>query len=378
MEKKRLDWINILFLSLTPVIGVVGTAAYAWRNGVEWWQPALLFILFSLVSFSVTAGYHRCFAHKSYSAHPALQAFYLFFGAMALQNSVLKWAADHRDHHRYVDRDWDPYSIRRGGLSAHIFWLFYKEPAERSYDNAPDLTGNRLVLFQYRWSHVIGIVAGLGIPTAIGALFGSPLAGLLWGGFLRIALIHHTTFLVNSVAHLYGTRPYTEENSARDNGLLAFVTNGEGYHNFHHKFPSDFRNGVRWWQWDPTKWFIASLRFLGLARDLKATPRAVIEKSRLRMKLTRAEVLLPHAPSDIGDAVRLRMEKAHHALDRAAALWHEMDSKRREMLERGRKRSSELKQSWNQALKEYKASIGDARREWRQAARMLAKLPDAV
>ena len=297
---------------------------------------------------------------------------------MALQNSVLKWAADHRDHHRYVDRDWDPYSIRRGGLSAHIFWLFYKEPAERSYDNSPDLTGNRLVLFQYRWSHVIGIVAGLGIPTAIGALFGSPLAGLLWGGFLRIALIHHTTFLVNSVAHLYGTRPYTEENSARDNGLLAFVTNGEGYHNFHHKFPSDFRNGVRWWQWDPTKWFIASLRYLGLARDLKATPRAVIEKSRLRMKLARAEARLTHAPSDIGDAVRLRMEKAHHALDRAAAIWHEMDSKRREMLERGRKRSSELKQSWNAALKEYKTSISDARREWRQAARMLAKLPEAV
>ncbi len=377
-QVKQKDWINILFLSLTPVIGVLGTALYAWKNGVQWWQPVLLFVLFSLVSFSVTAGYHRCFSHKSYTAHPALQAFFLFFGAMALQNSVLKWSADHRDHHRYVDKEWDPYSIRRGGLSAHIFWLFYKEPSERSYENVPDLAGNRMVSWQYRWSHAIGIIAGLGIPTAIGAMFGSPLAGLLWGGFLRIALIHHTTFLVNSVAHLYGTRPYTEENSARDNGLLAFFTNGEGYHNFHHKFPADFRNGVRWWQWDPTKWLIASLHFTGLAADLKATPRAVIEKSRLRMNLARAEERLRFAPSEIDEAVRLRMDKAHLALERASALWHEIDERRREMVVRGRRRSSELARSLDSSFREYKASIGVARREWRQAARMLSKLPEAA
>lgn len=372
---KQKDWINILFLSLTPLIGVFGTAAYAWRNGIAWWQPVLLLVSFSLVSFSVTAGYHRGFSHKSYKAHPILQAYYLFFGAMALQNSVLKWSADHRDHHRYVDRDWDPYSIRRGGLWAHIFWLFYKEPHERDYDNVPDLKLNKMVMWQYRWSHVIGIVGGLGIPTAIGAAFGSPLGGLLWGGFLRIALIHHTTFLVNSVAHLYGSRPYTEENSARDNGLLAFVTNGEGYHNFHHKFPSDFRNGIRWYQWDPTKWLIQTLGFLRLARDLKVTPSAVIEKARLRMKLVHAERRLEHAPSEIGDAIRLRMEMAHHALDRAAARWHEMDMKRREMLSRGRRKSAELVHAWEEAVTAYKASLAEARREWRQAARLLADLP---
>ena len=375
MERRQKDWINILFLSLTPVIGVVGTAAHAWINGVQWWEPALLFVSFMLVSFSVTAGYHRCFSHKAYRAHPALQAFYLFFGALALQNSAMKWSADHRDHHRYVDRDWDPYSIRRGGLWAHIFWLFYKEPNERSYENVPDLAGNPLVRLQARWSHVIGIVGGLGIPTLIGWAFGSPLGGLLWGGFLRIALIHHTTFLVNSVAHLYGTRPFTEENSARDNGLLAFVTNGEGYHNFHHKFPSDFRNGIRWWQWDPTKWLIAVLGMTGLARELKVTPRAVIEKSRLRMKLAHAEEKLAHAPSEIGDAVRSRLDSAARALDRASALWHEMDEKRRQMVDRSRRRSTELAGSFRQSMREYRASITQAKREWRLAARMLAKIP---
>ncbi len=378
MKHREKDWLNILFLSLTPVIGVLGTLVYALCFGVGWWEPALFLILFGLVSFSVTAGYHRCFAHKSYKAHPAVQAFYLFFGAMALQNSILKWAADHRDHHRYVDRDWDPYNIRRGGLWAHIFWLFFKEPSERAYDNVPDLKANRLVLWQYRWCNWIGILAGLGLPTLVGAAFGRPLGGLLWGGFLRIALIHHTTFLVNSVAHLYGTRPYTEENSARDNGLLAFITNGEGYHNFHHRFPSDFRNGVRWYQWDPTKWLISVLRIAGLARELRATPRPLIEKSRLRMKVERAERRLSHAPAEIRQAVRMRLESAHHALDRAAALWHEMDAKRREMLERGKRTSSALAKGWDQALSDYRASVLSARREWRLAARILSKIPEAT
>ncbi len=376
MKEPKKDWVNILFLALTPVIGVMGTAVYAIAFGVRWWEPALFLTLFGLVSFSVTAGYHRCFSHKAYASHPALQAYYLFFGAMALQNSALKWSADHRDHHRYVDKDWDPYSIKRGGLWAHVFWLFYKEPQERSYENVPDLQANSLVRWQYRWNSWIGILAGLGIPTLVGALFGRPLGGLLWGGFLRVVVIHHTTFMVNSVAHLYGTRPYTEDNSARDNGLLAFITNGEGYHNFHHKFPSDFRNGVRWYQWDPTKWLIAVLHFTGLARDLRKTPKPVIEKSLLRMKLSKAEARLPLVHPAVAERIRPRLENAHHALDRAVELWHEMDTKRRELVARGKTASAELARSWKQTQRESRASLDAARREWRHVARMLSRLPE--
>lgn len=369
------NWLNILFLSLTPIVGVFGTAAYAIAHGVAWWEPALFLGLFGLVSFSVTAGYHRCFAHKSYVSHPMLQAVYLFLGAMALQNSALKWSSDHRDHHRYVDKDWDPYSIKRGGLWAHVLWLFYTEPAERTYENVPDLQANPLVRWQYRWNNWIGIVAGLGIPTLIGALFGRPLGGLLWGGFLRIVVIHHTTFLVNSAAHLYGSRPYTEENSARDNGLLAFITNGEGYHNFHHKFPSDFRNGVRWYQWDPTKWLIALLSYAGLAGDLRKTPKPLIETSRLRMKLGKAEARLHHAPAGLAEEIRLRIAKMRHALDRAMEAWHEMDAKRREFVARGRSTSSGLAKAWRRDLLESRASLAAARREWILAARLLSRLP---
>ena len=128
-EPRKKDWVRIAFFILSPVIGTVGTAAHAWATGIRWWEPVLFLLLYALVGVSVTAGYHRLFAHRSYECHPAVQAFYLFFGAMALQNSILAWGSDHRIHHRYVDRDWDPYNIQRGGLWAHILWIFYQGQA---------------------------------------------------------------------------------------------------------------------------------------------------------------------------------------------------------------------------------------------------------
>ena len=167
--------------------------------------------------------------------------------------------------------------------------------------------------------------------------------------------------------HLWGTRPYTEENSARDNGLLAFITNGEGYHNFHHKFPSDFRNGVRWYQWDPTKWLIETLRLAGLARDLKKTPSAVIEKSLLRMKLAKAEARLREVPAGVAETVRPRLEKAHRALDRAVELWHEVDAKRRDLVARGRTASFEIRRSWKETLHPSQPCSPCRRRRWTES-----------
>ena len=358
VAERRKDWFRIAFFVLSPVIGIVGTAAYAWTHGVRWWQPVLFLVLYALVGISVTAGYHRLFAHRSYDCHPVVQAFYLFFGAMALQNSILHWASDHRTHHRYVDHEWDPYNIRRGGWWAHILWIFYRNPPGRSFDDVPDLQKNPLVQLQYRYASLIGIVGGLGLPTLIGAAFGDPLGGLLWGGFLRLVVIHHTTFFVNSIAHLYGTRPYTEENSARDNGWVALVTNGEGYHNFHHRFPADFRNGIRWYHWDPSKWWIRALGSLGLARRLRETPALVIERSRLQTAMGRAEKRLAESPSHLNEAIRQKLEAAHHSLERAAALWTELQEKRRK--------------DW----KEYREHLSHARRQWREALRLMARVPE--
>ena len=360
IESRPKDWTRIVFFVLSPVIGTLGTAAHAWTFGVRWWEPVLFLVLYALVGVSVTAGYHRLFTHRSYECHPAVQAFYLFFGAMALQNSILAWGSDHRIHHRYVDRDWDPYNIQRGGLWAHILWIFYKNKSDRTFDDVPDLKRNRLVQWQHRYAAWIGIVGGLGLPTLIGWAMGSALGGLLWGGFLRIVVVHHSTFFVNSIAHLYGTRPYTESNSARDNAWVALLTNGEGYHNFHHRFPADFRNGIRWYQWDPSKWWIRGLRAVGLARGLRQTSALLIERSRLETAVGRAESRLVTAPSHLHEAIRHRLDAAHQSLERASRLWADLQAKRR--------------RDW----KEYRQHLAVARRRRSEALRILGTVPEGV
>ena len=279
-----IDYFTMSFLLLTPVLGIAGTAIYTYFRGFSLWMPVLAVVMYLLVGLSICAGYHRFFSHKSYEASRAVQIFYAVFGAMAAQNSILWWSSSHRVHHRFVDHDWDPYNIQRGFWWAHILWVFHRHDAPPAETNAADLLKNPVVLWQDRWYKAILVVGGFGLPTLIGAAFGDALAGLLWGGFLRLTVIHHTTFFVNSLAHSLGERTYNAEVSARDNWLVALLTLGEGYHSFHHRFPSDFRNGIRYFDWDPAKWFIITLRMLGLASKLRATPPAQVAQARLQVR----------------------------------------------------------------------------------------------
>jgi stearoyl-CoA desaturase (Delta-9 desaturase) len=274
------DWTNILFLGLTPLIGIVGTLLYSLKYGVQWWEPVLCLVLFLAVGMSIGAGYHRYFSHRAYDLHPVAESAFLAVASLALQNSVLVWARDHRNHHRFTDTEHDPYSVTRGFWWAHIVWMFYKDDQKLGFANVPDLLKNPRVMFQHKWCTKFGFIVGLGLPTAVGALFGHPIGGLLWGGFLRFALTHQTTFFVNSLAHIWGRRPFDARSTARDSFFVALVTHGEGWHNFHHRFPSDYRNGLRWWQWDPNKWLIGALRAVGIARSLNRTPERVIETAR--------------------------------------------------------------------------------------------------
>jgi stearoyl-CoA desaturase (delta-9 desaturase) len=362
------DWVNIAFLTLTPIIGTVGTAIYTWRHGFHLWMPLLTLVMYLLVGISICAGYHRFFSHKSYEAHPAVQLFFAFFGAMAAQNSVLWWSSSHRVHHKYVDRDWDPYNIRRGFWWAHIFWIFYRNPASGNFDNATDLTANRVVMWQHRWHKVILILGGFGIPTLVGAMFGDPLAGLLWGGFLRLAVIHHTTFFVNSLAHYLGDPLYNAEVSARDNWMVALLTLGEGYHSFHHRFPADFRNGIRWYHWDPAKWLITALKSVGLATDLVATPPPQIEQARMRAALKKIEEHVDLAPNAVAEDFRSRVNRAVDHLERAFALWRQHTEERAQGLTR----------MWRQTRRQAREEVRRSRREWQQAIRTIANGPAAA
>ncbi|MCU1227414.1 MAG: acyl-CoA desaturase [Acidobacteria bacterium] len=359
------DWVNIIFLSLTPIIGVFGTAAWTMTHGFHWWMPALCAVLYLFVGMSICAGYHRFFSHKSYEASAPVQIFFAIFGALAAENSILWWSASHRVHHKHVDHDWDPYNIQRGFWWAHILWIFYRNPAGGNFDNSPDLVKNPIVMWQYKWHKVLLIVVGFGVPTLIGWALGDAMAGLLWGGFLRIAVIHHTTFFVNSLAHQLGKPLYNAEVSARDNWVVALLTLGEGYHSFHHRFPADFRNGIRWYHWDPAKWFISGLKSVGLASDLRTTAEPQIEQARMSAALRVVEEQLEKAEGSMGEEIRRRVNQAVRHLETALKLWRQHAEERAEGVSR----------EWRATRRRAFRHVRQSRRQWKSALRALEQMP---
>lgn len=356
-ELPRKDWGNIIFLTLTPVLGLPVLAWHTYQNGFALWMPALFLVMYTLVGLSICAGYHRCFSHRSYECSKGVQILYAIFGAMAAQNSILQWTSGHGKHHAHVDSDWDPYSIHRGFWWAHMFWIFYVSPDAQNLENVRDLKKNPIVLWQHRWYRTILIVGGFGIPTLVGAFFGDPIAGLLWGGFLRIVLVHHSTFFVNSLAHRVGSQTYNAKVSARDNWFIALLTFGEGYHSFHHRFPGDFRNGVHWYHWDPAKWFIRGLRLFGLAHSLRVNDPPTIEEARLKVAAEHLETRLAHIEPSRIEEIRAHIARARTSIGVAVSLW-------RKHLE---ERKQGLSDRWKQTRRAYREHLGQARQEWNRA-----------
>lgn len=302
-ERPRILWANVLMFVFTMLGAVVAVPWYGFKFGYSTAAWVWFAVLLYANGLAITGGYHRLWSHRTYDAHWSLRLIYMILGAMALQNSVLVWASGHRDHHQYVDNnDRDPYSAGRGLWFSHIGWMLRRyESGEPHFDNVRDLQKDPLVAFQHRYYYVLAIGLNVLVPLTLGWLHGDLWGVFLLAGVLRLVVSHHFTFLINSVAHAFGRQPYTDENSARDNGWLAFLTYGEGYHNFHHQFSHDYRNGIRWWHWDPSKWIISSLSWIGVTRRLKRTPDFVIQRARLAMQfrrvkasLERRKLSLPH------------------------------------------------------------------------------------
>jgi stearoyl-CoA desaturase (delta-9 desaturase) len=188
---------------------------------------------------------------------------------------VLWWASEHRDHHKHVDHDEDPYSISKGLFHAHIGWLMFKLKPETNLENVADLKKDSLLVWQHRYIHLIAFVTAFVFPSAIAFAWGgwkAALGAFLIAGVLRVVVLQHCTFCINSLCHYIGAQPYSSKCSARDSWLMAIITMGEGYHNYHHEFQHDYRNGVKPWQIDPTKWIIWTLSKIGLAKQLRRVP----------------------------------------------------------------------------------------------------------
>ncbi|MGB5405288.1 MAG: fatty acid desaturase [Thiogranum sp.] len=311
MQKPKLIWLNVLVFTMTGLITLFGVPAYALTHGFDGWQVAAMITGIAFCEISITAGYHRLWSHRAYEAHWLVRLIFAIGGTFATQNSILHWSSDHRRHHRHVDdNQQDPYSAKLGFWYSHIGWMLrdYEIDHDSQYKNCRDLQNDPIVMWQHR--HYLPLVLGInfGIPVLLGLWHGDLLGMLLLAGAARLVISHHLTFFINSLAHIWGSQPYSDKNTSRDNGLLALLTMGEGYHNFHHSFQRDYRNGIRWWQFDPTKWLIRSLAWLGLAKNLYRTPVERIETSRAQMLLTttaRKLAQLPHADVLI---LRLQME----------------------------------------------------------------------
>lgn len=279
--KNQIYWPVALFLIINPIACIILVPLYYIFNDFSWSIVLFALIFGAATNLSITAGYHRLFSHKSYDAHPLVKIVFLLIGASAWQGSALKWSSDHRRHHSFIDGDKDPYNINRGFFFAHMGWMLLKETVDQPV-HAPDLQKDKWVYLQDKYYIPVAIFMGYFFPALIGWAMGSFWGGLIIAGALRIVLTQQSTFFVNSLCHTLGKQTYSKDISARDSFIVAVLTHGEGYHNFHHTFQIDYRNGIRWYHWDPTKWTIKLLALVGLAKKLRMISNTEILKARLQ------------------------------------------------------------------------------------------------
>ena len=328
----RVHWLVSSFLIGTLFLSLTAVPLYLYRFGIDWFQVTLFFVMFCACGFSITLGYHRLFSHLTFRAHWLVRLFTVIFGAGAFESSVLWWASEHRNHHKHVDHDEDPYSISKGLFYAHIGWLMFKLKPETSLENVADLKKDPLLAWQHSYVHVIGLFVAFAFPALIGFAWGgwhAALGAFLIAGVLRVVVLQHCTFCINSLCHYIGSRPYSSKCSARDSWLMAIITMGEGYHNYHHEFQHDYRNGVKPWQIDPTKWIIWSLSKIGLAYQLRRVPMEKIVLCELAEAQRSLEQRL--ASTRLSPTAASYFTSSYQRLQAAAHAWAEQRAKRIEV-----------------------------------------------
>ncbi|MEZ5573391.1 MAG: fatty acid desaturase [Halioglobus sp.] len=329
-KKPPFNTVNLVIFLGLPVAALILVPLWGITHGYDTFQWLWALAFLYLNGMSITGGYHRLWSHKSYEASPALKWGFAFWGAGALQNSILIWASDHRRHHRHVDDEQlDPYSASRGLWFSHMGWMLRDYNTNKpDFSNARDLQRDPIVVWQDKYYVPLTVFMNAGLPLLLGIWHGDIIGTLLLVGLLRLVVNHHVTFFINSLAHFWGSRPYTETNSARDNGLLAFLTYGEGYHNYHHIFQTDYRNGIRWWQWDPTKWMIALCDRIGLASNLNRVSDFKIQRAILDTAFERARSKLAQAQGS--ESLRALLEREYQLFTDSINQWTALQAERYE------------------------------------------------
>ncbi|MBC8044698.1 MAG: acyl-CoA desaturase, partial [Rhizobacter sp.] len=293
LSLKHINWPTAIFLSLTPLIGVTATLIWILTGNFHIQTLIFGFVLMVAAGMSITGGYHRLFSHRTYDASPVVRALYVVFGSAAFEGSVIEWSLDHRVHHQQIDKDADPYSVKDGFWHAHILWMFTKRTRNLDPKAASDLWSDPLLRWQHKHFIVFASFMSFVFPMLVaGILWGDWIGGLFVAGCMRLVLNHHATFAINSVCHVFGKQTYSDRHSARDNWFTSLYTYGEGYHNYHHEFALDYRNGIRWYDFDPTKWMIFGLSTVKLASGLKqVSPEEIMRRKAAMQERLLAEKL---------------------------------------------------------------------------------------
>ena len=270
----------VLVIVTVPFLGTVLAIALLWQQAIRWSDLVLLVTMYTLNAFGLTIGYHRMLTHRSFRPHPAVKAILLVLGAMAVASPPIEFAATHIKHHAESDREGDPHSPLEGLFHSHLGWLFKDRFADPQV-YCRHLLRDAIVVFVNR-SFLLWVALSLAIPFVLGGW-----TGLLWGGFVRIFLVHHFTFSVNSICHTFGKREFETNDRSRNQWLVALLAFGEGWHNNHHAFPRSAFHGLHWWQLDLSGYVIWTLERLGLAHEVYRVPPALLARTSLTRSSSR-------------------------------------------------------------------------------------------
>jgi len=286
LDQDAIDRVANVVVTVLPV-GLLGVAAWlAWGGALRWPDLVVFAVTYLLTGLGITVGFHRLLTHRSFKTSPAMRALLAALGSAAVEGPVIEWVSNHRKHHRFSDQPGDPHSPHvdhargwRGALAglfhAHVGWILGGEEMADEQRYAKDLLADPLLVFVDR-TFVLWVVLGLALPFGLGVAVSGTIKGgltaLLWGGALRIFVMHHATFSINSLCHFFGKQDYETTDESRNLAWLAIPTWGEAWHNTHHAFPTSYRHGADSGQVDLSAEFIEILEKLGVAWDVVRIP----------------------------------------------------------------------------------------------------------
>ena len=292
-EAERKSWgqqISLTIFLVVPFLALIAAVPLTWGWGLSWRDVAIATVMYYVSGLGVTVGFHRLLTHRSFHAPRLVRAALAIAGSMALENSATQWVADHRRHHRFSDREGDPHSpwrygssfqaLTRGFFYSHVGWLYDWETTDET-KYAPDLVADRDIAWISK-TFVLWAALSVSLPPLVGGLLGwswkAALTAFVWGSLVRICLLHHVTFAINSVCHITGRRPFRTKDRSQNVWWLAILSFGESWHNFHHAEPTSARHGVRRFELDTSAILIRVMERLRWVSDVRWPDRATISR----------------------------------------------------------------------------------------------------